>query len=140
MRSLDDVARSVRVAGARRHAELGLRPPFFHEGDAPRRLATLVHELLHLDREIPGRLRDDNRHSRRSHADLEKEARSLARAYLADAAPRHLLCLAHDGEVLLRTWLHRPVDSTIGQRFGDADLFEQPMRICTARRARGGWW
>src|SRR5262245_14618779 len=56
VRALDGLARSVTIDGRRRRIELGLRPPFFLDGDAPRRLATLVHELLHLDPAGPGRL------------------------------------------------------------------------------------
>ncbi len=140
VRSFGAVARSVVVSERRRRIELGLRPPFFLEGDAPRRLATLVHELLHLDPRAPGRLLEENRHRARSHASLEREARVLAKRYLAENPTERVLCLAHDGEVLLRQWLHRPFESTARQRFTDADLFEGPIRIATRRGARGGWW
>lgn len=140
VRSLDGVAASVRVGGARRRVELGLRPGFFLEGDAPRRLATLVHELLHLDPSAPGRLVEERRHRVRPHAAHEKEARALARGYLDEADPVRVLCLAHDGEVLLRQWRRRPCETTARQRFTDVDVFDGPVRLKTPPGARGGWW
>src|SRR5262245_49543802 len=77
VRSLANVAKSVVVDGKKCRVELGLRPAFFLEGDAPRRLATLVHEILHLDPKKPGALLEDNRHARRSHGAHEKEARAI---------------------------------------------------------------
>lgn len=140
VRSLGVVARSVRVDGQRRRVELGLRPAFFLEGDAPRRLTTLVHELLHLDPKRPGALHEARRHRVRSHAAHEVEARALARRYLEAVDPVRILCLAHDGEVLMRQWRRRPCDDTRGQRFTDRDVFHGPVRMFTPKAARGGWW
>lgn len=137
----------VTIGKKARRIELGLRPPFFLDGDAPRRLATLVHELLHLDPAKPGALLDERRHAKRSHRAHEDHARSLAKQWLAERDPLPLLCLAHHGEVLLRTWKHRPVDepASDGARrraraFGDADVFEAPVVIHTPKGARGSWW
>lgn len=140
VRSLDTVSQSVRVEGQRRRIELGLRPGFFLAGDAPRRLVTLIHELLHLDPHHSGRLLESKRHRVRSHAAHEAEARALARAYLTSADPVRLLCLAHDGEVLLRQWRIRPCDDTTRRRFTDRDVFHGPVRMHTPPSARGGWW
>jgi hypothetical protein len=140
VRGLLDVARAVHVGGARRRIELGLRPGFFLEGDAPRRLTTILHELLHVDPARPGHLLEERRHRRLSHAAHEKEARSCARRYLEMADPVHLLCLAHEGEVLLRHWRHRPCETTKTRRFSDKDVFDAPVRIATPPGARGGWW
>lgn len=140
VRPLDDVASRVTVDGKRRRVELGLRPGFFHEGDAPRRVATLVHELLHLDPGRPGRLLEERRHRVRSHGAHEKEARALARRYLDEADPLRVLCLAHDGEVMLRQWLRRPCEATARRRFHDDDVFHGPVRMVTEADARGGWW
>lgn len=140
VRTLEGVARGVRIGGHARRAELGLRPGFFLEGDAPRRATTLIHELLHLDPARPGRLLETRRHRVRPHAAHEREARALARQYIAHADPVRLLCLAHDGEVLLRHWRRRPCDDTARQRFTDLDVFDGPVRMHTPPAGRGGWW
>jgi hypothetical protein len=140
VRELRGVASRVVLDGRRRHVELGLRPPFLLDADAPRRLATLVHELLHLDPARPGRLLDDNRHARRSHASLEREARAHARRLLDALDPSLVLCLAHDGEVLLRQWRHRPAETTSRRAFGDPDVFLGPVVVRTPADRRGGWW
>jgi hypothetical protein len=140
VRELRDVAARVVIDGRRRRIELGLRPPFLLDADAPRRLATLVHELLHLDPARPGRLLDDNRHATRSHASLEREARDHARRLLDVLDPALLLALAHDGEVLLRQWRHRPAETTKRRAFGDDDVFSGPVVVHTPVDRRGGWW
>lgn len=140
VRELGRVARGVSIEGHHRKIELGLRPPFFLEGDASRRLGTLVHELLHIDPADPSRLLEDNRHDKKSHAALEKEARAMATRYLERSDPAGLLCLAHHGEVLLRQWKHRPFETTRGRRFDDEDVFEGPIVMQTPAGMRGGWW
>lgn len=140
VRELSRVARGVTVDGHRRTIELGLRPPFFLEGDASRRLGTLIHELLHIDAGDAARLLDENRHSKKGHAALEREARALAARYLERADPVGLLCLAHQGEVLFRQWKRRPVETTRASRFGDDDVFEGPLVMQTPAGMRGGWW
>jgi hypothetical protein len=140
VRSLDDVAREVRVAGARRRVELGLRPPFFLEGDPSRRLATLVHELLHLDPARPGQLLEHNRHAHRSHEEHEAQAEALARRYLETVDLTRVACLGHHGEVLMRHWRHRPVPGAEQRRFGEAELFIAPVLMRTPRASRAVWW
>jgi hypothetical protein len=140
VRELRGQCRHVVIEGRRRVIELGLRPPFLLDGDAPTRLATLVHELLHLDPRRSGRLLDDNRHARRSHASLEREARDHARRLLDTLEPALLLCLAHDGEVLLRHWRHRPAETTKRRAFTDDDVFRGPVLVQTPADRRGGWW
>lgn len=138
VRSLDGA--SVMVGRKRRRIELGLRPPFFLEGDAPRRLATLIHELLHLDPKKPGALLDERRHARRLHALHEQHARALAKHWLDHNDPLPLLCLAHHGEVLMRAWRHRPVEGARGTRFTDKDVMQAPLLVATPKGARGSWW
>jgi hypothetical protein len=138
VRSLDGA--TVTIARKRRRVELGLRPTFFLEGDAPRRLATLVHELLHLDPKNPGALLEERRHARRTHAQHEAHARDLAKRWLAHNDPLPLLCLAHHGEVLMRTWRNRPVDDVARKTFTDRDVYEAPLIVNTPKGARGSWW
>lgn len=136
VRELKPCARSVVVAGSKRSIELALRPPFFLQGDAPSRLTTLTHELLHLDGD---RLRADNLHERKTHAALEKEARALSKDLLQRLPARSLLCLAHHGEVLLRAWRHRPTEATKRRAFDDDDVYAQPLLMVTPADRRGGW-
>jgi hypothetical protein len=140
VRTLSDQAASVIVAGKRRTVELGLRPGFFLDGDAPSRLATLCHELLHLDPQRPHALREENRHARRSQTSLDAEAADVARAAIAGLPPSSVLCLAHEGEVRLRCWRHRPVRETRDRAFTDADVFDGLVRMHTPADRRGGWW
>jgi hypothetical protein len=140
IRPLRGQAATVVVAGHRRRIELGLRPGFFLGGDAPARLATLCHELLHLDPQRPGALLDDNRHARRSQRSVDAEAARIATAVIAALPPTRLLCLAHDGEVRLRMWRRRPIDDTARSRFTDADVFDGIVAMRTPPDRRGGWW
>jgi hypothetical protein len=140
VRSLAGQMKRCTLAGDKKLWELCLRPPFFHEGDAPRRLATLAHELLHLDPKRPGAILEENRHARRSHASLEREARALASVFLATPDALDVLCLAHEGEVLMRQWLVRPAESTKARTFTARDVLLGPVRMRTPPRSRGGWW
>jgi hypothetical protein len=137
VRPLKTCAQSVVIDKTRRTLELGLRPPFFLDGDAPTRLCTLCHELLHIAGEG---MREENRHIRKSHDALEDEARAIAGELLARLDPKEVLCLAHDGEVLLRAWRHRPTEQTQLRPFTDDDCFRQPVRMVTPLERRGGWW
>lgn len=140
VRSLDGAARTVVVSGKERRWELGLRPPFFLDGDAPRRLGTLVHELLHLDPTRNGALLEDKRHARRPHEEHEREAQALAERWLAAGDLSLLSPLGHHGEVLVRHWRHRPVPETGTRAFSDADVFSAPVLLRTPEDRRTVWW
>jgi hypothetical protein len=130
VRALSGSSKSVVIGGRARSIELGLRPPFFLDGDAPARLCTLCHELLHLD---GTGLREENRHAHKSHDELEAEARVLSKALLGRLDAKDVLCLAHDGEVLVRAWRHRPTEQTQKRSFSDDDVYCQPVRMVTCR-------
>lgn len=140
VRSVSGCARSVRVSGHARHWELALRPPFFLHGDPTRRLATLVHELLHLDPKRPGALLAHRRHKVRSHQEHEAQARELARSWLAEADVELLGPLGHHGEALMRQWRYRPTEDTKDRAFTGRDLFVGPVVMRTPRRSRSVWW
>lgn len=140
VRELVGQAASVQIEKRRRRIELGLRPDFFFVGDAARRAATIMHELLHLDPAHPGRLLEAHRHANRSHKLHEREAQALTRAALQALPPTSTLCLAHDGEVRLRSWRHRPIDTTARRRFGDVDVYDAVITMKTPADRRGGWW
>ena len=140
VRSLHQTAERVVVDGRPRAWELALRPPFFLEGDATRRLGTLVHELLHLDPRRPGLLLDERRHTHRPHEEHEREAVALAQQWLATADLSLLAPLGHHGEAMMRHWKHRPVPDTRGRAFTEADLFLSPILMCTPKDRRTVWW
>jgi len=140
IRPFTGAARSVKIDGQRRTIELGLRPAFFLDGDGPRRLATLCHELLHLDPAHDGALLEGNRHATRSPRSLDKQARAIAEHVIATAPPLAVLCLAHHGEVRLRAWRRRPCDTTARSAFTDADVFSSTVTMHTPADRRGGWW
>ncbi len=140
VRGFGGSAASVVVGGRRRRVELGLRPRFFLEGDAPKRLAVLIHELLHLDPDRPGALLAANRHQHRSTSSLNAEAARGAVAVLAAAPPTLTLALAHHGEVHVRSWRRRPCENTARRRFGDDDTFDAIVAMHTPAPVRGGWW
>ncbi len=137
VKALTACSKRVVVDGGARTIELGLRPPFFRHGDAPSRLATLAHELLHLEGDG---LREENRHKTRSHESLDEEARGVAKVLIEVVDAHDVLCLAHDGEVLLRAWTHRPTEQTKQRVFDDADVHAQVVRMITPADRRGGWW
>lgn len=140
IRSLDGCAADVVVDGYRRRWELALRPPFFLEGDATRRLGTLMHELLHLDTSRPGQLLECARHENRSHAAHEELAVELANGWLKRGDLSLLAPLGHCGEVKIRQWKIRPIPATVERRFTDADLFYGTVQLMTPREHRTVWW
>ena len=144
VRPLESEATGVRIGGRVRRIELGLRPRFFLTGDAPRRLTTLVHELLHLDPQQRGRLLAAHRHAVRPHAEHEKAAREIAARYLkavaGTAAAAGLLPLAHHGEAWLRTWTERPVVGAVRRAYSDRDVHDAIVMVRTAAPLRASWW
>lgn len=139
VRSLVADAHRVEIGGHLRKAEVALRPPFFRDGDATARLTTLLHELLHLDPAAPGALLDENRHEHRAHAEHEEQARAIAARWLERADLELIAPLGHDGEVLMRTWKHRPVPGADQQSYGDVDVFLTPILIRTPAPRRTTW-
>ncbi len=140
IRGLTEVAGPVTVRKQTRLVELGLRPPFFVTGDASRRLATLVHELLHLDPARPGQLLDERRHKNRPHADHEAQARAITKMLLHNVSPRLIAPLAHHGPALMAQWLVRPVTGTDQRPFSDRDLGEIAIEVRTPKARRSTWW
>ena len=140
VRALDGMAEKVVLGGQRKYIEIGLRPPFFREGDLVGRLETLMHELLHLDPNTPGALRDDYRHDERTQAEVDAEARTLVDTLLQTIDPVLVAPLGHDGEVLMRHWARRPVGHTASRSFDDKDVYLAPVRMLTPKGARSTWW
>lgn len=140
VRELSEAADKVTVGGAQRHIEMVLRPPFFQDGDAPRRLTTLVHELLHIDPLSPMSLRDAYRHENRPHAEHEEQAREIAVRLLATLPANILAPLAHHGMVEMKMWVQRPVRSSTRMTYEDRDLMNVVVPMNTPQPARSTWW
>lgn len=140
VRSLEGTAKKIVLGGEVKTIEIGLRPAFFQEGDLVGRVVTLVHEMLHLDPESPGALRASYRHVERSQQAVDQEAEEVAKDVIGEIDPVVLAPLAHDGEVLMRAWMRRPVPATKEMRFDDKDVFRTPIRMRTPPEARSSWW
>ena len=112
-----------------------LRPKFFRSSAPEQRVATLLHELLHIARPFDGTLDPDRRHSKVPAARFEALLRPLVKRYLAEGDAALLGALAHDGEVLARQWLERPTARRNGkQTYTEKDLFLGPIQMITRRR------
>ncbi|MFH1808888.1 MAG: hypothetical protein ABIJ09_09090 [Pseudomonadota bacterium] len=145
IRSLVEGVATARVVvrGQRRQFELTLRPPWFRHGGVEDRLRTLVHELWHIGARGTGALDPAHRHHDASHRAQAQQVARLCRQALRQLDPLLLAPLGHDGELLLPCWLERPVltgEAVRRSRYGDRDLFLQPVRMITTRSARTVWW
>ena len=111
-----------------------LRPKFFRSSAPEQRVATLLHELLHIARPFDGTLDPERRHSKVPAARFEALLRPLVKRYLAEGDAALLGALAHDGEVLARQWLERPTGRRNGkQTYTEKDLFLGPVQMITRR-------
>lgn len=131
----------VKVKGRRMLYCITLRPLFFR-GSSPReRVATLLHELLHIDEAFDGTLAPKRRHGA-LHGDFAKVFKPLERR-VWKALPTELLePFSYDGEVKVPQWLERPSAWTpvgIGTqrpRYGDEHLFEGVVRLKTSLKPK----
>jgi predicted metallopeptidase len=111
-----------------------LRPLFFRSSTPEERVATLLHELLHISPRFDGTLSAERRHEQLSTARFDALLEPLLRRYLAAADPGLLSALGHDGEVLARQWLERPTGPALRRKYDEADLFIGPVEMLTPRR------
>ena len=110
-----------------------LRPKFFRSSTPEERVATLLHELLHISPRFDGTLSPERRHAELPGARFSQLIAPLLKRYLACADPLLLAGMSHDGEVLARQWLERPTGK--GQRaYTEADLFFGPVEMITGRK------
>jgi predicted metallopeptidase len=125
----------VVVKGRRALYCITLRPKFFRASTPEQRVATLLHELLHISPQFDGLLHPDRRHAKVPKARFEALLRPLVRRYLAGADPELLSALAHHGEVVARQWLERPTGSNAGKRaYTEKHLFLGPVQMITRRK------
>ena len=124
----------VLLRGKRALYCITLRPKFFRGSTPEQRVATLLHELLHLSPRFDGTLSEERRHEQLAGGRFEALLEPLLRRYLAAAEPALLAALGHDGEVLARQWLERPTGAGGKRRYTEADLFVGPLEMLTPRR------
>lgn len=124
----------VLLRGQRALYAITLRPRFFRSSTPEQRVATLLHELLHLSTSFDGTLRDDLRHKHLPAGRFEELLGPLLRRYLAEGDATLLAALAHDGEVLARQWLERPTARGGRRRYTERQLFLGPVQMITRRK------
>jgi predicted metallopeptidase len=125
----------VSVKGRRALYCITLRPKFFRASTPEQRVATLLHELLHISPSCDGTLDPDRRHSRMGDGKFEALLRPLLRRYLTDGDASLLGGLGHHGEVLARQWLERPTPrSNARQTYTERHLFLGPIMMVTRRK------
>lgn len=136
-------AAEVVIDGRRRLYEITLRPLWFRTATAERRLEALVHELWHLGSQTDGRLSASHRHRHDRASAQRAEIREMTRAALDALDPLLLAPLGHDGEVLVRAWLVRPLltgEEPPKKKYTNKDMYLQPMRLITPSAVRSVWW
>jgi predicted metallopeptidase len=112
-----------------------LRPKFFRASTPEQRVATLLHELLHISPRFDGTLDPERRHSRMGGGRFEALLRPLLRRYLADGDASLLGGLGHHGEVLARQWLERPTArSSERETYTEKHLFLGPIMMVSRRK------
>jgi predicted metallopeptidase len=112
-----------------------LRPKFFRASTPEQRVATLLHELLHISPRFDGRLDPERRHSHLGQERFEELLRPLLKRYLAGGDATLIGGLAHHGEVIARQWLERPTGrSSARQTYTEKHLFLGPLMMVTRRK------
>ena len=111
-----------------------LRPLFFRASSPEQRVATLLHELLHVSDTFDGELHHGRRHAALPQSRFKALLKPLVKRYLTIGDPVLLAGLAHDGEVLARQWLERPAGKTSRQQpYNERHLFLGPVQMLTER-------
>lgn len=115
-----------------------LRPLFFRDSSAEKRVETILHELFHVSKKFNGTLDPARRHSLLEAAPFEREFRPLVKRYLARCPQIVIDRLSAHGEVLVRQWLEKPplaipARTRRGQRrhYSEEQTFLGPVRMIT---------
>ena len=125
----------VWIKGRRALYCITLRPKFFRAATPEQRVATLLHELLHISPRFDGKLDPERRHSRLGRERFEELLRPLLKRYLAGGDTALIGGLAHHGEVIARQWLERPTGrSGARQTYTEKHLFLGPLTMVTRRK------
>jgi predicted metallopeptidase len=111
-----------------------LRPLFFRASSPEQRVATLLHELLHVSDAFDGELHHGRRHAAMPASKFKALLKPLVKRYLSTADPALLSGLGHDGEVVARQWLERPAGkASKHQPYNEQHLFLGPVQMITER-------
>jgi predicted metallopeptidase len=111
-----------------------LRPLFFRASSPEQRVATLLHELLHVSDVFDGELHHGRRHAAMPQSKFKAMLKPLVKRYLATADPALLSGLGHHGEVVARQWLERPAGKASKQQsYNEQHLFLGPVQMITER-------
>ena len=125
----------VTIKGRRALYCVTLRPKFFRASTPEQRVATLLHEVLHIGPRFDGGLDPERRHSRLGQDRFEALLRPLLKRYLARGDPSLIGGLGLHGEVLARQWLERPTGrSSASQTYTEKHLFLGPLMMVTRRK------
>ena len=124
----------VLLGGLRALYCITLRPKFFRASTPEQRVATLLHELLHISPRFDGSLHEGHRHDSIANRRFAALLAPLQQRYLEAGDAQLLALLAHDGEVLARQWLERPTGKGGRARYTEKQLFVGPLQMLTPRR------
>lgn len=124
----------VRLGGRRMLYCITLRPKFFRASSPEERVATLLHELLHISPRFDGSLHEGHRHDTIANSRFAALLAPLQQRYLELGDPQLVAVLGHDGEVLARQWLERPTGKGGRARYTEQQLFVGPVQMLTPRR------
>ncbi len=124
----------VALNGRRAMYCVTLRPRFFRASTPEQRVATLLHELLHISPAFDGRLDPARRHAALPKGKFEALLRPLVRRYLSEGDAALLGGLAYHGEAVARQWLERPTARrSRAQTYTEKHLFLGPVQMITSR-------
>lgn len=124
----------VRLFGRRILYCITLRPKFFRASTPEQRVATLLHELLHISPRFDGSLDEGRRHETIADSGFAGLLAPLEQRYREAGDPQLLAGLRQDGVVLVRQWLERPTGKGGRARYTEKQLFVGPVRMLTPRR------
>lgn len=124
----------VKLRGRRALYCVTLRPKFFRAATPEQRVATLLHELLHISPRFDGTLHAEHKHGALPTRGFRALLDPLVRRYLAEGDPALIAALGHDGEVVARQWLERPTGEGGRRRYTEKQLFLGPLRMITRRK------
>lgn len=134
IRPLGTGGATIALKGRRALYCITLRPKFFRSSTPEQRVATLLHEILHVSPACDGTLDPARRHAALPKGRFDSLLRPLVRKYLGAGDAGLLSGLAYNGEVLARQWLERPTPRTSpDETYTEKHLFLGPVEMITRR-------